>query len=196
MIKPSKHKNKGFTLAELLLTLLILTIIATFTIPKIVTAQQSAKKTAVFKETVAAMSSALYNGYISGNMGLGQGGCTPSQYSKSYVMNQLNALKVCPNDSSVEGCWPMADLAAQASGSGVILASGAMIAGLRNCSGTPDEDFIMDWDGTNGSNVEGIDQIVLTFCIANGCSFSQRPGTVIAHPGRILSVTLFNEIFK
>lgn len=51
-------KFKGFTLAELLISLAILGVIATFTIPKVLTAQGSAEETAKFKEAMATISGA------------------------------------------------------------------------------------------------------------------------------------------
>lgn len=50
--------NNGFTLAELLITLLILGEIATFTIPKVINAQQKGAWNAEGKETIASVSSA------------------------------------------------------------------------------------------------------------------------------------------
>jgi len=55
-------KFKAFTLAELLIALLILGVIATFTIPKVLTAQQNGKFKAAAKET-AAMISGAYSAY-------------------------------------------------------------------------------------------------------------------------------------
>lgn len=50
--------GKGFTLAELLIALAILGVIATFSIPKIIIAQQSAQKLSVAKEVSAAVAGA------------------------------------------------------------------------------------------------------------------------------------------
>ncbi|MCE3236656.1 MAG: hypothetical protein K0Q50_2847 [Vampirovibrio sp.] len=54
----NRHSISGFTLAELLVSLAILGVIATFTIPKILQAQQSSQKNAITKETMAAVAAA------------------------------------------------------------------------------------------------------------------------------------------
>lgn len=51
----------GFTLAELLISLAILGVIAVFTIPKILIVQQNASYTAIFKEAQGTVASAYYN---------------------------------------------------------------------------------------------------------------------------------------
>jgi prepilin-type N-terminal cleavage/methylation domain-containing protein len=56
----------GFTLAELLIALAILGVIATFTIPKVLVAQQSTKDKAVAKEAIAAIVGA-YQAYGASN---------------------------------------------------------------------------------------------------------------------------------
>jgi prepilin-type N-terminal cleavage/methylation domain-containing protein len=56
----------GFTLAELLIALAILGVIATFTIPKIINSQQNGSYNAIAKE-VAAMLAGSYQQYVSNN---------------------------------------------------------------------------------------------------------------------------------
>ena len=58
--------RKGFTLAELLIALAILGVIATFTIPKVLSSSTSAKNTAIAKE-VASMISGSYSAYTLDN---------------------------------------------------------------------------------------------------------------------------------
>jgi prepilin-type N-terminal cleavage/methylation domain-containing protein len=61
-----KDRTQGFTLAELLIALAILGVIATFAIPKVLQSQQSNQKKALAKE-VAAIFSASYQAYLSKN---------------------------------------------------------------------------------------------------------------------------------
>lgn len=56
----------GFTLAELLIALGILGVIATFTIPKVLSAQQETQKKAIAKE-VASMITGAYQLYVKDN---------------------------------------------------------------------------------------------------------------------------------
>jgi prepilin-type N-terminal cleavage/methylation domain-containing protein len=54
----SRNRIAGFTLAELLIALVILGVIATFTIPKILSSQRDGRYNAAAKETIATISNA------------------------------------------------------------------------------------------------------------------------------------------
>lgn len=60
MIFPSNQAKPGFTLAELLLALGILAVLAIFTIPKVIKAQQNSAFLSGSKEAAATISQALY----------------------------------------------------------------------------------------------------------------------------------------
>jgi len=60
------HPHRGFTLSELLIALAILGVIATFTIPKILQAQQSSAYKSIAKEDIAAVAGAYQNYKLSG----------------------------------------------------------------------------------------------------------------------------------
>jgi prepilin-type N-terminal cleavage/methylation domain-containing protein len=64
------NKTFGFTLAELLIALAILGVIATFTIPKVLQSQADSKYKAIAKETAAAVSQAYQNYRQNGNTGV------------------------------------------------------------------------------------------------------------------------------
>lgn len=64
----TRKQHKGFTLAELLISLAILGVIATFTIPKILTAQQNEGYKAKAKEAVAAVATAYQLYKQTGNL--------------------------------------------------------------------------------------------------------------------------------
>lgn len=58
--------KKGFTLSELLISLAILGIIATFTIPKVLYASQSSKYNAIAKEAMATLAGAYQQAQLDG----------------------------------------------------------------------------------------------------------------------------------
>ncbi len=58
----------GFTLAELLISLAILGVIATFTIPKILSTQQNSSNIAKMKETAATLSAAFQQAKLAGTI--------------------------------------------------------------------------------------------------------------------------------
>jgi prepilin-type N-terminal cleavage/methylation domain-containing protein len=64
----SRKHRKGFTIAELLIALMIIAEIATFTIPKVITSQQSTQRNAVMRETAGMLSAALSQARLNGTL--------------------------------------------------------------------------------------------------------------------------------
>ena len=63
-----RTSNSAFTLAELLIALAILGVIATFTIPKILAGQQSSQYNAIAKEDISAISAAFQQAKMAGSV--------------------------------------------------------------------------------------------------------------------------------
>lgn len=185
----SGRSSSAFTLAELLIALSILGIIATFAIPKILTAQQNTRQKATFQETIAALNEVFIPACQ-------QGLITEDNFG-TYMMNHLNSVKIC-QDSMDEGCWFGTDLVGQSGMPGLVLHNGAVIAGLDNDVGSPAtgaDTLMMDWNGSAGANTHGVDQIVLK-AIINKTASMDRTCTIRWDPQHTASQTLWLSTFK
>lgn len=177
------RQTTGFTLAELLISLAILGVIATFTIPKVLNSIQSGEKKAIFRETIAATSNIFYNGIRDGEF-------ETAPFFGAVYDEHLNYIERCgsgpPND-----CWATSEVDA---GVQYRLASGT---GIRATNSGRIE---IDWNGLDDPNTVGDDRISLQTCPAQGCGDNSYLGTPPPY-GRILprdaaSNTLQNEIFS
>jgi len=123
----SQSSSKGFTLVELLTALLILSVIATFTIPKILSSQQNAKRKAILKETYATLSQIHYVHVMEGAQN--------EKLAIAYFATRINALKICQNNAQSEGCWthPI-NTPTNLMHGGLILHNGARLVGIENGS--------------------------------------------------------------
>lgn len=182
----------GFTLAELLIALAILGVIATFTIPKVLSNQADAKKKAVYRETLATLSDIVYQGQITGALGDGN--------FDTYLFSKVNGYKLCQSDADTEGCWSHATPGGGNPKVGFVLHSGATVAGIGDGSGSGPEyrdSFYVDWNGAALPNTEGDDQIRVRACWGQGsCSAGQRVGTLAPEPGFASSASLYSTVFS
>lgn len=102
----SLRRHTAFTLAELLISLVVLGIIATFTIPKVLQAQQSGQYNSEFKETAAMVTNAykIYQQQHSGTVGMTGMDLTPYM---NYVQTSTSSAVVfdglVPSDCSYFG---------------------------------------------------------------------------------------------
>ncbi len=88
---------KGFTLAELLISLLILGEIATFTIPKVLSSQQNGTRKAAAKEAIA-MVAAAYSTYQ-----LTNGASASSRFAD--ITPYMNYVKLDTSGTAFNGTW-------------------------------------------------------------------------------------------
>lgn len=192
-----KPAYKAFTLAELLIALAILGVIATFAIPKILQGQQDAQRKAVFRETIASLYSVFVEGLQAGKINHDQ-----SAWMTTYILPRMNAIKICPTDSQAEGCWtqPFAPNPGERNSEGYLLHSGASVSGLSGgwepVADQWEDGIIMDWNGTAGPNVDGEDQMYLVMCIGPKPCWGGvlKPGQIVANSAA--SDTLFTQIFS
>lgn len=107
---------EGFTLTEFLVALAILGTIGTFTIPKVLQAQENEKNKAVLRETIAAMSAITYEGVTTGALA----NASVADVTQFYL-DRLNYIKFC-SAAQADGCYYRTTYETKQS---VALASGA-----------------------------------------------------------------------
>ena len=169
-------KHSGFTLSELLIALAILGLIATFTIPKVLQSTGNQSKEALLKELYASLSEIHYKATLEGYQG--------SDWS--YFRDHLNNISVaCPSDSSAEGCFTQTG--PRNTESGFLLNNGVSIAGIDGDYLDDRDNFTVDFNGTEGPNTVGEDQLQLCFTFATVQNshpaeqpFKVRPGECAA----------------
>ncbi len=150
---PFAKVPRGFTLAELLVSLLILGEIATFSIPKILTAQQNAQKNAVFKELIATAQQAIYTSLQQGDFKIGNHACMTNSTVQVYTMllGDFNYSKAVPVDA-YSGTFYFHN------GGSIMVYRGHLL------------DFHFDWNGDAPPNTAGDDKLILYY---NDCSATQ-----------------------
>jgi prepilin-type N-terminal cleavage/methylation domain-containing protein len=188
MAQLSKRAN-GFTLTELLVSLLILGEIATFTIPKILSSQHNGMKKAIFKEVIATLEQIKYQE-------IDIGGSTDT--SANVFLDNLNAVKVFKTNAITEGCYPYAG-----SEPGANLHNGAFVGSLGgwsvgwNGAGCVVEGAVIDWNGETGPNTPGDDQLAIIINISNYTCGSVPPRHIAASPlfGNAANLALWNSLW-
>jgi prepilin-type N-terminal cleavage/methylation domain-containing protein len=163
-------KRKAFTLAELLISLAILGVIATFTIPKILNSFQKNQWKNIFKEDIATLTAIQTDMMSTYPDGTGPSAAEQRQFYQA----RLNVIKYCyPANNG--NCWDPLQYKAypyqwETGFPGVIFHNGSnLLSGFGNSNATGG---VLDANGPSGPNQFGEDQLlIVTISNANYASF-------------------------
>jgi prepilin-type N-terminal cleavage/methylation domain-containing protein len=152
------RRKRGFTLAELLIALAILGVIATFTIPKVLQSMQDTKYKAIAKEFVATFSSA-YEAYRLNNPII-------STTGSDELIPLMNYVKIDSSGSTIDDIPGDGILSCDASTPCLILHNGGKVAYYdhEEFGGTGSTNavmFMLDPDG-KVSSLQGVTFFVYT----------------------------------
>jgi len=103
-------KNAAFTLAEVLITLLIVGVIASIVIPGLIQDSKNAELKAAYKKSFSDLSQAT-NRILQDNGGILTGLCPQNDTTgatcwKNQYKSYLSVVKECENGKNIGNCWP------------------------------------------------------------------------------------------
>lgn len=171
-----KKRQLGFTLAELLIALSILGVIASFTIPKILNSQQDQRYNAIAKEAASAISGA-YQKHVN-TVGYN------STFALSELASYLNYLK--RDTTSLIDSYPGQGSLDCSTWQCYVLANGATIAFDPGQTFGATDDlaityFFIDPNGTYSGTTDGPDKSVCFFLYYGGRITSQEQAAENSH---------------
>jgi prepilin-type N-terminal cleavage/methylation domain-containing protein len=180
---PGRH---GFTLAEVLIALALLGVIAAFSIPKILQSSSDNQKGPIFRETLGTLSQIIHEGYLSNAIR------ATSDYS--YFSTRINTLKACPGDANAQGCWSNAQqgtaLNSESIQAGFVLPNGVRITGFNAQMSDDENGVYIDWNGISQPNRLGEDQLYVMMCYRSPCTYiAGQKGGQILPSGTLVGLT-------
>lgn len=160
-------RHRGFTLAELLISLAILGEIATFTIPKIISAQRNGQNNAIAKETVAMMASAHQQAQVAGALTTSSSMVDLTPYMNYVSVNTTSTLDMYP-DAGV------ATFTCSSTFKGLRLHSGAMLV-IDTTPFSTFADAVLDPDGRNSGTADSL--VILQYYNGRSTTFGDVYGS-------------------
>jgi prepilin-type N-terminal cleavage/methylation domain-containing protein len=155
-----KRSQTAFTLAEVLIALALLGVVAAFSVPKILTSQGQIKNRALLKETIAVLQNVTQQYCLTPQ---------PNAVFITYFTDRLNTLKNCPVNSYTGGCYSI-DLGtpSESSNPGFILPNGVMVVGFTTATigSNKAQGLAIDLNGVSGPNTAGEDMISMVVNLA------------------------------
>ncbi len=196
-------KNSGFSVAELLLVLLTLSVIVTYSIPKVIAASASNQKKAIYRDLITSVAAILYQGRVESAYTESTTSSVTSPTVCSYLLERLNAKKICTGNAVTQGCWTQNLNGGAASNfyggaamhDGATLLCNAAFCYSGSCSNGVIAQIFFDWDGPNGNNVYGDDQAYIFYSVGK----VRMTSSPALSPGRFSatapSSTILDEVF-
>lgn len=155
--------HKAFTLAELLIALAILGVIATFTIPKVLSSQQNGQYNAIAKESAAAISQAYQTYALQNAITSGFSLADLDSYLNYVSLDPTSKIDSYPSDTfrdcTAMKCYRMAN------GSVIGLDDGQTLGATDDLAVTY---FFVDPDGQYSNTTGGPGKSVVFFMYKNG----------------------------
>jgi prepilin-type N-terminal cleavage/methylation domain-containing protein len=195
-------RSAGFSLTELMISLAIVGVVATLTLPNLNNNMQAAQRQAVVRETVQAIANVVKQGVDSGDLDSGVD-------VELYMVKHLNGTKECIDGTShctqyLDDNTTMATFPTK----GVVLPNGAQVDFLE-VSPTYSLAYI-DWDGAKGAettsntNPNVIDvlfvcfnptsEVLLNHHCSPGNTGSLQPGAISAHYAHPFNAASYNQV--
>jgi prepilin-type N-terminal cleavage/methylation domain-containing protein len=162
------YKIKAFTLAEVLITLLIIGVVASLVIPAIIQDAQDAELKTAWKKAYSDFSQAAMRITVD-NGGTLKDLFTSDNEVNNQLKNYMGITRYCPYGTVLENCWhssvtkSLNGTTTWANGTGFILNNGSMVflnSRRLACDGTPDNFCLhlsIDINGLKSPNCVGKD---------------------------------------
>jgi prepilin-type N-terminal cleavage/methylation domain-containing protein len=160
---------RGVTLAEILVALLVLSIMATFTFSKILWTGMERQKKAVLQETMSSVQAAIFQGRLDGSI-------RQDTDFQTYLFDHLSPVQVCSSDATIEGCWLLIG-AETDHAPGMVLANGVSVVDFDGLYTGALLTLDIDYNGAAGPNTFGEDRTSFLCNVTSGFAYGVRPYT-------------------